>query len=329
MDDQEKLSLRKQVEILNLQKDVLSRQLSKLRNDIVAERSTMQQKQTKLLDDIRVKDIEIRAVRNYMEKRDHDAKAQLRDEFHALKIEKERIAEVTKEVEARRNLIENLITEKQSEFEKRLQTEKALFEKSRGEYLKNTKKTQAALEEHIHKGAVAAKQSEEEINNLREQAASASSDTSGKDGIIEELKKEVTRLENEKASLTREFDEKINTFTDSEKSTLTLKKSAEQIKAAMFAREKEIAGQNTKTKEKISELSWEIEKLKKDNKHLTKLNGALEKKLSKKEASRQKKREKPATKPEPPGTTKFKCSECGAIVGANDKKCPECGEKFE
>jgi len=96
-DDQEKLSLRKQVEILNLQKDVLSRQLSKLRNDIVAERSDLQQKQTKLLDDIRVKDIEIRAVRNYMEKRDNDVKTQLRDEFHALKMEKERIAEVTKE----------------------------------------------------------------------------------------------------------------------------------------------------------------------------------------------------------------------------------------
>jgi len=286
MDDQEKLSLRKQVEILNLQKDVLSRQLSKLRNDIVAERSQLQQKQTKLLDDIRVKDIEIRAVRNYMEKRDNDVKTQLRDEFHTLKMEKERIAEVTKELEARRNLIENLISEKQSEFEKRLQTEKALFEKSREEYLKNTKKMQAALDEHIHKGAVSAKQSEEEINNLREQLVI-------KDNTIAESKKTAAIYGNEKKALLKKID-------NMRKQSQNSQKTADALLIA-------------------------IQK----NETLQKLNNSLETKISKMEAPRQKKHAKQFPKPAAVSTAKFKCSECGAIVGENDKKCPECGEKFE
>ncbi|MBA3064903.1 hypothetical protein KJ633_02890 [bacterium] len=279
MDDQEKLSLRKQVEILNLQKDVLSRQLSKLRNDISGERSEFQKKQTTLLDDIREKDIEIRAVRNYMEKRDSEVKNQLKDEFRALEMEKERIAEVGKELDARRDLIEGLITEKQSEFEKRLKTEEELFEKSRDEYLKNSKKMQAQFDEYLHKSAVDKKQADEELNNLREQLlrqkntieenrktiASFSVAGDGKDIQIEKLKKEISVISAGKETLSLALGEKTNLLAAAGKTEQDLKESVNQIKAAMFSREKELSEKNTLTKEKTSVLSAEIEKLKKDN----------------------------------------------------------------
>ncbi|MCD6311057.1 MAG: hypothetical protein J7M11_01155 [Elusimicrobia bacterium] len=550
MDDQEKISLRKQVEILNLQKDVLSRQVSKLRNDLASERTEFQKKQTSLLDDIHAKDIEIRAVRNFMTKRDSEIKNQLKDEFGALEMEKERIAEVSKEIDARRKLIEELISEKQNEFEKQLNAEKELFEKSREEYLKKTKKTQAQLDEYIHKTAVDKKQSAEKINNLREQLIrqnntidekqkeidsfsvteagragqieelkketailenekkalsqeltektkvlseaekniralkehtgglnaalenkekenkklaglktrndelskaksgleqklaniqkaqekeinilqnniedkqnaidSLSNANAEKDGLIAELKKEASFFENEKKALSQELDEKNNRLMAAEKTELSLKKSAEQIKSVMFSREKEISEKHALSKETISKLTAEIEKLKKDNnlvlagtarkevaaaqtinklrklagkdkklldsfakrlisikKEITtlqnnvsekqniidsisavnaekdsniedlkketvvfktennalrKTNAALEKKLVELESLLQKKDKKIPAKPAPRAVLKFKCSECGAIVSENDKKCPSCGEKFE
>ena len=470
MEDQEKLSLRKQVEILNLQKDVLSRQLSKLRDDIAAEKTEFQKTQNKLLDDIRIKGIEIRAVRNYMEKHSSEIKNQLKDEFQALEMEKERIAEVTKELDAKRNMLDNVVTAKQAEFEKQFQTEKELFDKSREDYLKNTKKLQAELDEHIHKNATMTKQLEEEIKSLREElllkdralaesrkaAATLLTADEGKDGQIEELKKEISSLgkqkeslsgelsvkniktkelktlqanlekqqktiealaadKNEKdarikefkkemelltaekdnkdtrikeltkemglldankANLSRALDEKNNLINAANENAETLKKSAAQIKAAMFAREKELAEESRQQKEKTDELNTEIESLKKENKKLAalqktvellekekntlrdkidnlrrrsgdsdktadalmaaiqknetleKLNASLEKKLSEQETTRDKKHTK-STSAKAGAAAKFKCSECGAMVGAHDKKCPSCGESFE
>jgi len=470
MEDQEKLSLRKQVEILNLQKDVLSRQLSKLRDDIAAEKTEFQKTQNKLLDDIRIKGIEIRAVRNYMEKHSSEIKNQLKDEFQALEMEKERIAEVTKELDAKRNMLDNVVTAKQAEFEKQFQTEKELFDKSREDYLKNTKKLQAELDEHIHKNATMTKQLEEEIKSLREElllkdralaesrkaAATLLTADEGKDGQIEELKKEISSLgkqkesladelsvkniktkelktlqanlekqqktiealaadKNEKAARIKEFkkemelltaekdnkdtrikeltkemglldankanlsralDEKNNLINAANENAETLKKSAAQIKAAMFAREKELAEESRQQKEKTDELNTEIESLKKENKKLAalqktvellekekntlrdkidnlrrrsgdsdktadalmaaiqknetleKLNASLEKKLSEQETTRDKKHTK-STSAKAGAAAKFKCSECGAMVGAHDKKCPSCGESFE
>jgi len=470
MEDQEKLSLRKQVEILNLQKDVLSRQLSKLRDDIAAEKTEFQKTQNKLLDDIRIKGIEIRAVRNYMEKHSSEIKNQLKDEFQALEMEKERIAEVTKELDAKRNMLDNVVTAKQAEFEKQFQTEKELFDKSREDYLKNTKKLQAELDEHIHKNATMTKQLEEEIKSLREElllkdralaesrkaAATLLTADEGKDGQIEELKKEISSLEKQKeslsgelsvkniktkelktlqanlekqqktiealaadknekdarikefkkemelltaekdnkdtrikeltkemglldankANLSRALDEKNNLISAANENAETLKKSAAQIKAAMFAREKELAEESRQQKEKTDELNTEIESLKKENKKLAalqktvellekekntlrdkidnlrrrsgdsdktadalmaaiqknetleKLNASLEKKLSEQETTRDKKHTK-STSAKAGAAAKFKCSECGAMVGAHDKKCPSCGESFE
>jgi len=470
MEDQEKLSLRKQVEILNLQKDVLSRQLSKLRDDIAAEKTEFQKTQNKLLDDIRIKGIEIRAVRNYMEKHSSEIKNQLKDEFQALEMEKERIAEVTKELDAKRNMLDNVVTAKQAEFEKQFQTEKELFDKSREDYLKNTKKLQAELDEHIHKNATMTKQLEEEIKSLREElllkdralaesrkaAATLLTADEGKDGQIEELKKEISSLEKQKeslsgelsvkniktkelktlqanlekqqktiealaadknekdarikefkkemelltaekdnkdtrikeltkemglldankANLSRALDEKNNLINAANENAETLKKSAAQIKAAMFAREKELAEESRQQKEKTDELNTEIESLKKENKKLAalqktvellekekntlrdkidnlrrrsgdsdktadalmaaiqknetleKLNASLEKKLSEQETTRDKKHTK-STSAKAGAAAKFKCSECGAMVGAHDKKCPSCGESFE
>jgi len=66
------------------------------------------------------------------------------------------------------------------------------------------------------------------------------------------------------------------------------------------------------------------------NETLQKLNAALETKLGKIESLRQKKdKQHPPASPAATRNLKFKCSECGALVGANDKKCPSCGEKFD
>ena len=214
------------------------------------------------------------------------------------------------------------------------------------------------------------------IEELTKEMELLTAEKDNKDTRIEELTKEMELLAANKANLSRALDEKNNLINAANENAETLKKSAAQIKAAMFAREKELAEESRQQKEKTDELNTEIESLKKENKKLAalqktvellekekntlrdkidnlrrrsgdsdktadalmaaiqknetleKLNASLEKKLSEQETTRDKKHTK-STSAKAGAAAKFKCSECGAMVGAHDKKCPSCGESFE
>jgi len=121
-EDHEKQSPRRQIEILTIQKNTSSKQLDKLRKETALERADAQKNQVKLLDEIRAKDIEIKAVKRFLEKREVTLREGLREEFSALKMEKERLDEVAKELTAKRNLLDTLIHVRKSEFEEKLKT---------------------------------------------------------------------------------------------------------------------------------------------------------------------------------------------------------------
>lgn len=135
-EDQEKQSLHRQIEILTIQKETFSKQLDKLRKETALERADVQKKQIKFLDEIRAKDIEIKAVKRFLEKREATLREELQNEFNAFQMEKERVNEVSKELAAKRNLLDTFIQVRKSEFEEKLKTEKALFEKTKNEIRK-------------------------------------------------------------------------------------------------------------------------------------------------------------------------------------------------
>jgi len=248
-DDQEKQSLRKQVEILTIQKDTFSKQLDKLRKELAIERAEARKNQIKLLDEIRAKDIEIKATKRFLEKKETTLRDGLRDEFSALQIEKERLEEVSKELDSKRNMIDALIRARKSEFEEKLRSGEALFERAKEDF----KKENHALNS--------------EISKSREELASVNEKFANEKNILQNL---ISQKEKEIEALTAGANKKETEIQMLTGRTAKLEKENFQIKNNASTLEKDFSLKDSNYKTLISQKDNEINEINKNLKKLAK-----------------------------------------------------------
>ncbi|MFH1352014.1 MAG: hypothetical protein ABIH68_00365 [bacterium] len=308
-DDQEKQSLRRQVEILLIQKDTFSKQLDKLRKEIAMERADARKNQIKLLDEIRAKDIEIKATKRFLEKREITLRDGLRDEFGALKIEKERLEEVSKELAVKRNMIDALIRARKLEFEEKLKKEEELFERAKEDSKREINSLNSEISKNLQELASAnekfAKEKEVFQNSI-----------SQKEKKIETLKTELNKKEEEIQALNGRITELEKTNSRTKDTADTLEKDLSQKEnnyKTLKSEKKILENENRKVAVKINSLESEKTEL---IEKVAQLQLTLRTQPEKRKPSEGLKK-------------KFKCSECGGIICESDVVCPHCGEKFE